>query len=439
MRNFEGSPLSTQQERLWRLTQQDGPAYRAQLAVLMKGALDRDALRRSLADIIRRHEILRTLFFLPAQLDVPLQVVTETFDPAWREARAAADEDDSARRGRIQDWLDEEWRQSADGTDVPVMRASLLELSLKEHVLALTLPALCADASSLKMIYAELVELYPSASSTVSLPDEPLQYADYAAWQSDLLAEEDEDEEGSGTAYWRKRPPLDASPSRIPFEHRTGSDDGEYKSIGLPLGGAALERLKEVARRYEVPSQVFLLACWQTLLWRLTGEPEIVVGCEFDGRNFTELEGAVGLFARYMPVHAGFAGSLRFAEHLGRTQRAVHEAAERQDYFVMEKAARAADKASELPAFPFVFAFEERPEPRDAASVSFSVVQQRASVERFKVGLFCHLAGGALDAELRYDPRLFGADDMRNLAEGFHALCDKSPPSRRPPSAATQS
>jgi amino acid adenylation domain-containing protein len=424
MLNFEGSPLSSQQERLWRLTQQDGSVYRAQLACSMKGALDVDALRRSLTSIVRRHEILRTLFFRPAQLDVALQAVTETFDPAWRETSdnaIAADEDDFTRRRRLQDWLDEEWRQAADGSEAPLMRACLLKLSSEEHVLALTLPALCADSASLKLIYEELVGLYDTASSTGRLPGEVLQYADYAAWQSDMLAEEDED--GSGSSYWRERLMPGASPSRLPLQRRAARDyGGEQSSIALSLGGAELERVNEVARRYEVPPHFILLACWQMLLWRLTGEPEIMVGCEFDGRNFSELEGAVGLFARYLPMHTSFAGSLRFGEHLGRTQRAAQEAAERQQYFVMEKAARAADKATELPAFPFVFAFAEWPQPRAASGMSFSVVQQRASIERFKVGLFCHRAGGALDAELLYDPRLFGEDDMRSLAASLQAL-----------------
>jgi amino acid adenylation domain-containing protein len=426
MSSFEGSPLSPQQERLWRLTQQDGGGlYRAQLAVALKGALDKGALRRALAGVVGRHEILRTLFFRPAQLDVPLQAVAQTYEPLWRETSAAAAAAGNARRDLLRDWLDEAWARAADGADAPALRADLLELSPSEHALALTLPALCADEASLAVIYEELVSLYDPASANALPADEPLQYADYAAWQSELLAEDDGDEEGSGRAYWRGQPPPGAAAARLPFERGAGTDGGvgEQGGVALPLGAAEAESVRGLARRYGASVRVALLACWQTFLWRLSGgESDIVVGCEFDGRNFGELEGAVGLFARYLPARAGFAGRLRFGEHLAGAQRAAQEATERQHYFVMDESARTTAQAGELPAFPFVFAFGERPGPRAAAGVNFSVIRQRANVERCRIGLFCQQAGDALDAELRYDPRLFNADDVRRLASGFQAL-----------------
>src|SRR5215213_4470374 len=341
IQNIAGSPLSSQQEHLWRLRQlDDADHYRAQSAILLEGALDKEALRRSFESVVARHEILRTTFVHPDELVVPLQVVTDSAAPAWREI--------SARRESIDDLLEEEWRQ-ADGA----LRVCLVELDSNEHVLIATLPALCADERSLSVIYEELIDCY--TSSAVDHPKEILQYADYAAWQNELLAEDNQRISG------------DISGVSLPFEGHTTDTRAR---VSFSFDGDETKLIDDIARRYQVPPSAVLLACWQMLVWRLTGEADVVVGCEFEGRNFSELEGAVGLFARYLPIRAELNGRTRFSEQVTRLQHVVQEAKERQQYFTFDVAT--------LLTYSYVFSFHEMPPPRAAADLNFSIIQQRA-------------------------------------------------------------
>jgi amino acid adenylation domain-containing protein len=385
IQSIAGSPLSSQQEHLWRLTQLDDTYHsRAQSAILIEGALDKAALQHAVENIVARHEILRTAFVHPDELVVPLQVVTDSSAPAWGEI--------SARRESIDDLLEEEWRQADEA-----LRVCLVELDANEHVLIATLPALCADERSLSIIYEELIDSY--ASSTVDHPREILQYADYAAWQNELPAEDVQLISG------------DISGVSLPFEGHT-SDSRTKFSFSFDSDETKL--IDDLARRLEVSPSVVLLASWQTLLWRLTGEADVVVGREFDGRNFSELEGAVGLFARYLPIRAELEGRTRFSEQVTRLQHVVQETNERQQYFTFD--------AAMLPTWSYGFSFHELPPPHAAADVNFSVIQQRASFERFRVGLFCHVASNALAVEFRYAPRVFDEQSMQRLTSSFRVL-----------------
>ena len=398
IQNIAGSPLSLQQEHLWRLMQlDDADHYRAQIAILLEGALDKEALRRSVENIVARHEILRTAFVHPDELAVPLQVVTDSAAPVWRETTAGAKS--------VDDLLEEELKEAGGAP-----RFCLVERDSSEHVLLANLTALCADQRSLSIIYDELIDCY--APSTVDQADQILQYADYAAWNNELLAEEEPGENSSNISYWRKRSQEDLSGVSLPFE---GGATDEGREISVLFDSAESKLIDDVARRYEVSPSVVLLACWQTLLSRLTGESDVVVGCEFDGRNFSELESAVGLFARYLPIRAELNGRTVFHEHLTRLQYVVGEANERQQYFTF-------DAAATLPTYSYVFAFDETPPARATAGISFSVIRQRALFERFKVGLFCHAGRDALAVELRYDARLFNETSVQRLASSFEIL-----------------
>jgi len=398
IQNIAGSPLSSQQERLWRLMQlDDAKHYRAQSAILLEGALDKDRLRRSVENIVWRHEILRTVFVRPDELVVPLQVVRDDFVPTWREINIA--------RSSIEELLAEEWNETGDA-----LRICLAELDPNKHVLIATLPALCADRCSLSIIYDELVDGYAAAS--LDQTGEILQYADYAAWQSELLAEDDGEENSANTAYWRKRAQESISGASLPFE-RPAQDAKTEPRVSIAFASAELRSIDDVARRYEVSRSMVFLACWQTLLWRLTGETEVVVGCEFDGRNFSELEDAVGLFARFLPVRVALNDRTRFNELVTRMQRLVHEADERQQYFTFDVAT--------LPTYSGVFAFNEMPPPRAAAGINFSIGLQ-ALFEPFKVGLFCNAASDTLTVEFRHDSRVFDEQSIRRLASSFAVL-----------------
>src|SRR5262249_26130755 len=121
---------------------------------------------------------------------------------------------------------------------------------------------------------------------------------------------------------------------KLPYE-RTPSDKSgfEPESLDLMIDPEVVDRLEAAVRKYETTTEVFLLACWQTLLWRLTGEPGVVSGFVCDGREHEMLRGALGLFAKWLPVKSHFADGASFSEILSRAGESVRDGYEWQEYF----------------------------------------------------------------------------------------------------------
>src|SRR5262249_33450403 len=145
---------------------------------------------------------------------------------------------------------------------------------------------------------------------------ELMQYAQFSEWQNELL--EDEDAE-AGREFWRKQT-LSAPPAvELPFEIEGAGQNGfEPDSSMLALDCGVAAGIETVAERQGVSTEVFLLACWQTLLWRLTAQSGVVIGCAHDGRRHEVLQSALGLFARWLPIGCRFETSFRFSEVLSQ-------------------------------------------------------------------------------------------------------------------------
>jgi amino acid adenylation domain-containing protein len=410
---FEGYPLSPRQARLWRSATRNGSTALAQCAIRIEGDFDEGTLRESLRVIIARHEILRTTYHVGAEIDVPFQVIEAEAQArvAWREVEAGASDED-ARRAALAALLREEATQGIDLTRGPVVRAALLRLGASDRILVLTLPALAADATTLGNIYEEL--------SGADSDAEPLQYADYAAGQEELLEAEHAAE---GYEFWRGHDYAAPARHRLPFERGMNADAPAIsESVAVALGPEDSARLEAVASKLDATAEQFLLACWHTLIRRTTGESEVVVGYLFAGRGYEELFGAMGLLAKHLPVRAHFTETTPFQEVLRQVKKSAAEADEWQDYFVPEKFLGAKERATVDVQPPFGFEFIEMPGARRLSSVSFSVLHERADLESFRVNLRCLSASGELKFEFVYDARALRREDVERLARSFLTL-----------------
>src|SRR5262249_2624444 len=184
-------------------------------------------------------------------------------------------------------------------------------LSPLRHVLMLGLPALNADAKALDILAQEIYRSYTSGSEAKEA-DGPVQYVDLSEWQNELLEREDTQ---TGRAYWRQKDFSTRKNTRLPFELDSYSGLAfEPEHFSLPLWPDSLKKIEELSAVYQTSCPVLLLACWQLLLGRLCGQPDVVVGKRYDGRKFEELKGALGLFARYLPISAALSEEGSFAE-----------------------------------------------------------------------------------------------------------------------------
>jgi amino acid adenylation domain-containing protein len=440
---LEGFRLSPQQKRLWKLQHDSLASPQAQCVARLEGRLDRDLLREAVRQIIRRHEILRTTFQPRPGMRMPVQVIHPADDASlpetgerqfytWRVVDQR-DESERERRSAIEELFAAEAAQPFDPEQGTTVRLALVAIKDDEHLLSVCVPALCADASTLNTLIGELARSYAARLGLESQVEETMQYADFAAWQNELL---EEDEAEAGRNFWRRQGAAPFAPQAIPLASlpRTKADT---KVVFAPerrvarLDDALKEKLETLAGERRTSLGNLLQACWQVFLWRQARQPEMVVGRLFEGRKYEELKQSLGLFARCVPVRANFDAGLRLTELLAENDERTREADNRQEYWTgaLPVSAPEASAAREQATAHLSLAFEfddRRIESVKGSPLRFSLVEKRTCLEPFALKLVCarrdERASDALFIELHYDPQLLDAEAVRCLAAQFQQL-----------------
>ena len=404
----EGFRLSPQQRHVWEQGR-DQPAFRAQCAVSLKGTLDVDALKAAAWRVAARHEILRTRFRQRVGLKVPLQVIEAEPAPAWSEIdlRGFAGPELSSA---VERELAEMREHSFDYEQGPLFELLLLHVADDEHVLAVQLPSLCADTVSLANLVRELASRL--AGGAVDHDEEAVQYLQFSEWQNDLLTDE---ESQPLFEFWRKRFAAVGQPLQLPFAGPAVAGAGfEPATIGVVVQPDEAARMELAAAESGSGLQAFLLACWQTLLSRLTGRDDVSVAVVLDGRRFEELNEVIGLLSRAVPMQAQFDGGRKFSELVRRAGETLNEYVALQEYFVPPGDGEGFAAEGTLPA---AFEYVEWPTPATIGGIALSLIQKHIHRDRFRVRLSClRQQSGALALEVQYDRNTVAEDEARLLA-----------------------
>ncbi|HET6976573.1 MAG TPA: amino acid adenylation domain-containing protein [Pyrinomonadaceae bacterium] len=318
-------PLSFAQERLWFIDRLDegSAVYNISTAVKLEGSLQTAALEQSLAELVRRREILRTSFVeingQPAQLpaasmSLPLRL-TNLENVEYPTAQMVAHETAPA----------------FDLTQLPLLRARLIQLSDREHALVLTFHHIISDGWSMGVLVKELTTLYQAFANgePSPLPQLTLQYADYAVWQRRWLQGAVLDQQ---LDYWKQQ--LDGAPEllELPLDHprpQLRRYRGALESRKLPA--MLSEELRVLSRQSGSTLFMTLLATFQLILSRYSGQDDIVVGAPSAGRNRTELEDQIGFFINTLALRTDLSGNPSFIELLARVRKMSLEAFAQQD------------------------------------------------------------------------------------------------------------
>ncbi len=288
---IEGFRLSPQQRWTWR---SGIGASAAVAAVRLRGDFQ-GSLEEALRAAVRRHEVLRTRFQCLTGMDVPVQVIGEEAGLSFREIDL---------RGDWQELWEEEISALFDLERGPLVRATRLALD-GESLLLLALPALAADAATLRNLARELCRSLAGQEPE----EEPVQYADFSEWQNELLDAEEGEE---GRAFWRDHDPASVPPPRLPLE--LAGAEASSRSVRAALSPQAGEQVGALARAAGVPDEAVLLAALAAVLWRHTGQPRFALARLSPGRGVAQLQEALGLFARPLPVEVRLQGALGFGE-----------------------------------------------------------------------------------------------------------------------------
>jgi amino acid adenylation domain-containing protein/non-ribosomal peptide synthase protein (TIGR01720 family) len=323
--------LSPAQERLWFLWNMDptGTAYTVACAIRLVGRLDHALLSQALSEIVRRHEVLRTTFV--GRDGRGMQVVRETMDIAiGQEDLRARSPDDQARR--IAERTQEELARPFDLVKGPLLRAVLLQLADDRHELLVQAHHIVADGWSLNVLLDELAVHYRSFlhNDHVASAPAPVQYADFAAWQRAWLAGPEGERQ---LAYWRARlgdtHPVLALPRDRP-RPPTQSHAGE--TVGFEIDSALAMRLRALAMQRRTSVFMLLLAAFQLLLFRYTGQTDLRVGVPVAGRRHAELARLIGCFVNTLVLRAELEEPRTFVQLLDQVKEQVIAALAHQDF-----------------------------------------------------------------------------------------------------------
>jgi amino acid adenylation domain-containing protein len=323
-------PLSFAQERLWLVDQMEGAGalYNVPVARRLSGALDVEALRGALAEVVRRHEALRTVF---REVEGALQQVIVPFAgfPVPLEDLSGLDEPE--REAEVGRRAAEDAARPFDLAAGPLIRARLLRLDAEEHVLLLCVHHVASDGWSMGVLFHELSALYGALREgrPSPLPELEVQYADYAVWQRRHL---EGDALEPHLAYWRET--LAGAPEllALPTDHprpATRTHGGAHERVELPA--ELLERLRALGRGEGATLFMVLLGAFQALLSRYGAGEDVVVGSPIAGRTSRELEGLIGYFANTLVLRTDLRGDPAFRDVLRRVRAATLGAYEHQD------------------------------------------------------------------------------------------------------------
>jgi len=416
-------PASFAQRHLWSIDQGEpgGTLYHVPGAFRIRGRLDHGLLDRAFSEMIARHEILRTTFRVADGEAVQFVASPSPFHlPAadLRSIPAAAREAEVMRVSR------ELSARPFDLRDGPLLRATLLDLGPAEQVLLLSLHQIVTDCASQEIFMDELTSIYSALATGASpaLPELPIQYADFAAWQREAMQGDILQRE---LAFWRETlsglEPLDFPD--LPRHSRDRAPEGATFAFDIPehLGAA----LRAMARKEGITLFMALLAGWKIFLARHTGHTDIGVGSPVSGRVRAETEGLIGLFVNTLLVRTVLADNPSVRDTLHRVRDAALDAFTHQDlpFEMLVDELRPAPLAGKNPLLRamFVYTIGEAKTWRTPDAV----IEQLPFVEpkpRFDLMVRLRDTGGALAGVLVYDSALFTPAVIRRIASQFENI-----------------
>ncbi|WP_052517558.1 amino acid adenylation domain-containing protein [Archangium violaceum] len=416
--------LSFAQQRLWFLEQlQPGSnAYNIPYALRLEGVLDTVALERALGEVVRRHEILQASIESHGGEPVlrpsgPVRLPLSPMDLSGL--------DEGARDEAVERLASEESRRPFELSRGPLLRATLLRLGEREHVLLLTVHHIVFDGWSASILFRELSALYDAFSrgAPSPLPELPLQYADHARWQREWLKGEVLETQ---LAYWRRQ--LAGSPSllSLPLDKpRTSARTRRAGKVPVVLSREQGDALEELARQEGSSLFMVLLAGFQALLGRWSGQDDIVVGTPVAGRTRAEVEGLIGLFVNTLVLRTDVSGAPTFRELLARVREVALGAYAHQDvpFEKLVDELRPERELKHSPLFQVMLVLQNTPDREvSLRELKLSPVEKEGPAAKLELLLSFTRTPEGLRGVFSYDTSLFEPETITRLARHLEML-----------------
>ncbi|MEG4208055.1 amino acid adenylation domain-containing protein [Microcoleus sp. Pol7_A1] len=414
-------PLSCLQQQLWFLNQlvPNHPFYNVPEAVRWQGALNIKILEKCLQALVQRHEALRTTFATEAgkliqvigpELEVRLSVA---------DFRSVLDSETAVEKA-----LQIEAQRPFDLRRSPLIRATLFCVSDTNHILLLNLHHIICDEWSFKVLFEELLVLYTAFTHNrpISLPKLTLQYADFAVWQQQCLERETSAQQ---IAYWKKQL-KDASSLQLPTDRPRSPSPSYYGARHfLSLPEELTRQLKELSQREGVTLFMTLLATFQTLLYRYTGQTDICIGSPSANRHHSEVESVVGFFVNTLVLRTDLSGNPSFQELLSRVRDVALDAYTHSE-LPFEKLVEALQPAhrdrSYNPLFQVMFNLQNVPMSLSLDGVTLERLQIDNKTAKFDLSLDLIETPTGIQGFLEYSTDLFEPETVARTGKHWQTL-----------------
>nr|UXE46115.1 linear gramicidin synthase subunit B [uncultured bacterium] len=419
-------PASFAQQRLWFLDELESgrSAYHIPSAVRLVGRLDVSALEWALNEVVRRHEALRTT--LVSDGGVPRQVIADRLKlPIAVEDMSGLPADEREARALCR--IREEAERPFDLARGPLIRAGLLRLDEQEHVIAVTMHHTISDGWSIGILFREVSALYEAfqQGEPSPFPELPIQYADYTVWQRNWL---------QGPAleaqldYWRDRlaniPDLELPTDRP--RPSVAVQRGDERSAILPK--TMLDAVRALGRGEGATLYMTLLAAFQVLLHRYSGQSDIAVGSPVAGRSRPELEGLIGCFVNTLVMRGDLSGDPGFRELLRRIRKTAMEAYAHQDvpFEKLVTLVHPNRNSSRSPLFQVMFALQNAPLPAlRTPGLLLTPIELPSRCSKFDLTLFAWESAEGLRLTMEFDTDLFDAATVDRMLAHYGVLLEE--------------
>ncbi|MFD9698189.1 condensation domain-containing protein [Lentzea sp. NPDC059081] len=409
-------PPSRNQAQLWlqEQTQELGSSYHITANLRLRGRVRPGALATAVSRLVARHEALRTVF---RELDGALrQIVLPHLEVRLERPADLAG-------------LDALAESPFDLERGPLVRAALVRLAVDDHVFGLVVHHLVADGWSVDLVLRELIGLYDALVSGKDgeLPPPSLQYADFTLWEQETLTADVVEEE---IGFWR-RELADAAPVlELPLDrNRSAERDAVAAGLEISVPGEVVLALEELAGRCGATLNMVVMAAFQVLLARYSGQERFAVGTAGAGRTGTEFEDVVGFFATLLPSPVDVSGQPTFTELVGRVRRHVLDALAHQrlpfDQLVSALRPQRIEGASPLFQVTFQLLHDNGGGVREAAGVSFEPIASTTGHLMYELS-FTALRGEGLRCAFHWSKALFDEATVHRMAQNFLVLLESA-------------
>ncbi len=419
-------PLSFAQERLWFLDQleKESAFYNMPAAFRVSGTLNVEHLRSAFEALTMRHEVLRTTFAVvdekPVQVISPTPAVTFTVSDL-REL------DRDAREAEMRRLTVEEVQRPFDLQSGPLLRVRLVQTGESEHVLLITTHHIVSDGWSMGILIRELTTLYDDFAfgRSSELARLPVQYVDYAIWQrqwlqNDLLEKQ--------ISYWRQQ--LAGMPAvlQLPKDRpRPAVQTSRGARRAAKFAPELTKALNELSRQHGATLFMTLLAAFETLLYRYSGQKDFAVGTPVAGRTAAEVEGLIGFFVNTLVMRADVSGQPSFVELLGRVRERAIEAYAHQDlpFERLVEAVQPERSLSHTPLFQVALVFQNAPLAQfDLSGLKFERLAAESGTAKFDLTLFATERADSLYLAMEYNTDLFDEVRIERMLEHLQTLME---------------